>query len=124
MTQYLPKILLLLTGLLIALVWTGRIGIYLSNYKPFNLEINGKPNRKANKLLRKLKYLVISLLTVLALSGAAFKTGLLDQANTEVGRVMEKYTLEEDGSFAMFCTIELCKSRQTRKYQVCCSTNT
>lgn len=118
--SYLPSILLLLVGVLIALGNAGRIGLYLSNYKSFNHEINGTPDTSRSHFPRKLLFLAISVLIVLSLSGLGIMSGLTGNDRSEVGMVLEKYIIEEKGDSIMYCSIELCDNQKSKDYRVCC----
>lgn len=118
--SHLPSILLLIVGVLIALGNAGRIGLYLSNYRPFNLEISGNPDTSKSHFPRKLLFFAISVLIVLSLSGLGIMTGLTGNDQSEVGMVLEKYIIEEEGDSIMYCSIELCNNHESKDYRVCC----
>ncbi|KPK83633.1 MAG: hypothetical protein AMS27_12325 [Bacteroides sp. SM23_62_1] len=92
----LPRILLLSAGLLIIICLTGRIAIYISNYRLFNNEMNELPGRDSNPLARKLVFFFSALLILFTFSGVALLTGMFKVEKTDVGIIKKKYLIEKN----------------------------
>lgn len=143
------SILLLLAGLLLMLGLVSRICIYLANYRGFSRAISGRDNEDAPPpKSRKIAFLVSGIALMFSLMGIASLTGILRGQHVEVGKVHQKYIMQEhqghcdtllviDQYFSMqedsytdylrmpdvklSCRIILSRTEQLKDYEVCCA---
>ena len=92
----LPQILLLSAGFLITICLTGRIAIYISNYRIFNTEMNDTPGKESNPPARKLVFFFSALLILFTFTGVALLTGMFKVEKTDVGIIKKKYLIEKN----------------------------
>ena len=143
------SILLLIAGLIIMLALVSRICIYLASYRGFSRAISGaddgdSPTPKS----RKISFLLSGIAVMFSLMAIASLTGILKNQHIEVGKVHQKYIMQEhqghcdtllviDQYFSMqednyayyfqmpdvklSCRIILSRTEQLKDYEVCCA---
>jgi hypothetical protein len=99
-TYGIQPVLWLIIGIIISIGWLGRIAIYLANYRQFSAEINGRETPAENPGSRRLWFFSASLILLMLLFGLGMKTDVLRQGRTQVGRVLEKYIIDQDSGSA------------------------
>ena len=93
-------VLWLIPGMIISVGWLGRIAIYLANYRQFSAEISGGEILTRNPGSRRLWFFLGSVMVLLMLSGLGVMTDVLRRGRTQVGRVLEKYIIDQESGFS------------------------
>jgi hypothetical protein len=139
--------LLLLAGLILILGLTIRTSIYLANYRAFHSAIQGESDSTKSASNRKLIFAAAGAVMLMSIMGIAILTGLVKKQHIEVGRVHQKfiiqdhkdhydtllvidqyYSLQEDDYENFFrmkdvklsCKIILSVTEQEKYYEICC----
>ena len=89
--------ILLTAGLLIILALTIRTTIYLANYRDFNRAISGEGDSGGSGFTRKLVFSVFGVALLFAIMGIVMITGTAEDRNLEVGRIHQKFILQDHG---------------------------
>lgn len=140
-------LLLLLAGLILILALVSRTSIYLANYRGFNRTISGENEISSSSNSRKISFMLSGIALVISIMGIAALSGILKNQRIEVGKVHQKYIMQEHGSqcdtllvidqyysiqdeayenlfhmedVKLSCKILLSRTQQMKSYEVCC----
>lgn len=139
--------LLLLAGLVIILALTVRTTIYLANFSAFNKAISGEGDGLKTTALRKLVFSLSGAALLFAISGMVLLSGMTDNKKIEVGKIQQKFILQDQGEYndtlliinkyhsmneesydsffqmedvKLSCKVILSRTEQERSYDICC----
>jgi len=89
--------ILLIAGMLIILALTIRTTVYLANYRAFNRAISGESDSEDTGFSRKLVFSASGMALLFAIMGLVMISGIMENRNLEVGRIHQKFILQDHG---------------------------
>ena len=139
--------LLLIAGLLIIAALMIRTTIYLASYRAFNKAISGDSDSGETGFTRKLVFSLSGLVLLFALMGIGMITGTAENRNLEVGRIHQKFILQDHGDHCdtllvidayssmndkayndyfrmndlkLSCSVLISKTDRQKSFEICC----